>query len=319
MLAVHHWDTDGITSAAITISAISPENYVNATPDLRRMHLDERIRKLIDSHDDVYVLDLNLPGEMEHIQSRVRFIDHHIQARIVNPLIVQINPVVEGLSPAEFPSASIVVSKHFNRWNHLSSLGAIGDIGSKAFDNPVVMKQLDNAGLGKEESLRIVDMIDSNYVVMDREGVEKAVGILLQADPADLLEVPEWNHNLEKINSEIGNHIEMAEVKGDMAYLEFSSDHQIISKLARKLVWEMGNRIAVVVNRDFNGNAQIYVRIAPDMTGNFNMYHLINSLNEIGVNCGGKAEVIGSIFEKERIDQVKNIIFNQLGKEENNI
>ena len=111
----------------------------------------------------------------------------------------------------------------------------------------------------------------------------------------------------------------MVRVDNDTAYLEFSSDYQIISKLARKLIWENGHRIAFVVNRDFNGNAQVYVRIDPDLAGSFNMKNLIDKIHEAGVNCGGKAEVMGSIFDKDRLNEVKDIIFNKLGKEEKQI
>jgi hypothetical protein len=230
--------------------------------------------------------------------------------------VVQINPVIEGFSPDDFPSASIVVSKHFHRWDHLSALGAVGDIGRRAFDNPVVMKHLDSAGIGKRDALKIVDMIDSNYVLMDKKGVESAVGTLIRTDPGDLLNIPEWNSNLEIIVKTIDKQMESVRVSGDIAFVEFSSDYQIISKIARKLVWDLGHKIAVAVNRDFNGSAQVYVRRAPGMTVDLDMSDLIERIKGIGVNCGGKEEVMGSIFETKMIDQVKSIIFNQLGQEE---
>ncbi|HHI00597.1 MAG TPA: DHH family phosphoesterase, partial [Thermococcus litoralis] len=170
-LIIHHWDTDGITSTALLIKASELKDFMNLSPPIGEFRFDERIREAIERAGKVYVLDLNLPHEVESIDKETVFIDHHIQPRIKNPMVRQINPALEE---DEAPSASFVVSEYFSVWNAWSALGVVGDIGEKAFEIPKVNQLLEREGLTREEALKIVELIDSNYITMDREGVEKA-------------------------------------------------------------------------------------------------------------------------------------------------
>ncbi|XRO75835.1 DHH family phosphoesterase [Methanocaldococcus sp. 28A] len=305
MLIIHHWDTDGITSAALTVKALNLEDFINVIPPIGEFRFDERIWKKIEQAEKIYVLDLNLPQDVENINKETIFIDHHIQKRIENPKVRQINPVLEGKN---FPSASFVVSYHFSFWNYLSALGAVGDIGEKAFSISKVKKFLNLEGIGKEDAVKLVQLIDSNYIVMDRDEVENAVKVILNLEPKELLEYEKWNKNLEKINDAIEDAISNIIVKNRIVFIRFKSKFNIISKVARKVVWEMGYDGAVVVNEDFNGKAQIYFRISSNLTDKIKMAELIQTLKHKNYNAGGKKDVLGCILEKSNVDDVLEII-----------
>ncbi|NJE08909.1 DHH family phosphoesterase [Thermococcus sp. M39] len=302
MLIIHHWDTDGITSAALVAKALSLEEFENLTLPIGEFRFDERIRNAIEKADKIYVLDLNLPSEVEGISKETIFIDHHIQPRIQNPKVKQINPALNG---EYVPSASFVVSQYFGIWNEWTALGALGDIGKKALEIPKVRELLT---INTEEALRLVQLIDSNYVVMDREGVEKAVKVLLTHNLRELLEYEPWVKKAEAIEKTINDAIGSLELRDGFAFITFESPFNVISKVARKAVWELGYKGAVVVNRDFHGKAQIYFRISPELADKVDMGKIISLLKEKGFNAGGKREVLGCICEKSKADEVLEII-----------
>jgi len=308
MLVIHHWDTDGITSAALTIKALGLDDFINIVPPIGEFRFDGRIKKHIEEAEKVYILDLNLPQEVEDVEKDTVFIDHHLQKKIKNPKVRQVNPILERMNGKEFPSASFVVSNHFSLWNSWSSLGAVGDIGNKAFEIPKTLELLKTEGLTKNEALKLVQLIDSNYITMDRSAAEKAVELVLNRPLKELLEYEPWIKNLEEIERTIKDVLSGIEVKNDIAFIEYSSPFNIISKIARKAVWEMGYNGAVVLNRSFHEKAQLYFRISPDLKEKIDMEGIIQILKNRGFNAGGKSEVLGIIFEKNRIDEVLGII-----------
>ncbi len=64
-LIIHHWDTDGITSAALLIKALELDEFRNMSPPIGEFRFDDRIRKAIEHAERVYILDLNLPYDVE--------------------------------------------------------------------------------------------------------------------------------------------------------------------------------------------------------------------------------------------------------------
>jgi len=314
---VHHWDTDGICSAAIVAMALEKkgESWRNFTPQIGKFEFDERVVKEIKDADTAYIVDLNMPEAVEELTRQVIFIDHHIQKKITSPNVRQINPVISGKSEKEFPSATWVASHYFSIWNYLTALGAVGDIGSSIFDWPIGKKVEDllNKGgerLSKEDAIKLVSLLDSNYIAMDRQGVEEAVSVVLNSSPKDLLENRKWNNNVERIRREIENAFSGLKVNTDkFAEIEFESNFNIISYVARKAVWEMGFHAALVVNRNFNGKSQVYLRTKGT---NYNIPKIINKLKASGFNAGGKKEVFGVVCPKNRLEEVLSILKSEI-------
>ncbi|WP_297065430.1 DHH family phosphoesterase [Thermococcus sp.] len=304
-LIIHHWDTDGITSAALLVKALELDGFTNMTAPIGEFRFDERIWNAIEKADRLYVLDFNVPNEVEGVRIPTLFIDHHNQGRIKNPLVEQVNPSLEG---KYYPSCSLVVSEHFGIWNAWSALGVVGDIGEKAFELDVVNGSLKKEGLSQEEALRLVELMDSNYIAMDRSAVEEAVRVLLENDVRDLLEYEPWVKRAEAIRRAIEKALSSAEERNGFAFVEFESPFNIISKVARKLVWELNYRGAIVVNENFHGKAQIYFRISPEEAERINMNEVIARLKALGTNSGGKREVIGCVCERDKINDALRII-----------
>lgn len=304
MKVVHHWDTDGIASAAKLRKIFDPGAFENVSPPIGDFSFDERIEDVMRSTEDLFVVDLNLPHLVEDIERRVTFIDHHVQKSIRNAKVVQINPLVEGASADAYPSATTVISHRYDSWDILSLLGAVGDVGDKAFDIEPLRKVLESQDLTREQIKELVQLIDSNYISMDQKGVEEAVVILYEEDPKDLLDNEEWKNKVRSIEDTMEKALHRIEEFYGFAYIDFSSPYNVISKLARKATWEMGYPGSLVVNRDFNGKAQTYLRVNDSVSEEMDIPALIEEMRSLGVNAGGKKVVMGSFYDPSLTDDV---------------
>jgi hypothetical protein len=311
MLSIHHWDTDGIASASL-LGDVEPGDHGNLSPPVGEFRFDSRIERALEDPGDVFILDLNIPDVAEGLDRRATFLDHHLQKRIENPLIKQINPILSGRDPSDYPSATVVLSDHIGIWNLKTVLGAVGDVGIRAFDHPKIAEITDRNDLSREEVMRLVQLIDSNYITMDRNAVEDAVRVLNDVEIGELLVYDPWVSKTESVDRVIDDSLSGLIVEKGFAFIEFDSGYNIISKVARKAVWEMGNPGAVVVNRGFNGKSQVYFRVNTELSKRLKMMPLIEALRKMGVNAGGKEEVMGSIFPSRKTDEVIGMINNTI-------
>nr|WP_206204558.1 DHHA1 domain-containing protein [Thermococcus sp. 21S7] len=287
------------------VRALSPEEFTNITAPIGEFRFDGRIWGAAEKAERLYVLDFNVPGEVEKVAVPTLFIDHHTQPRIKNPLVEQVNPSLGG---KYYPSCSLVVSEQFNLFNAWTVLGAVGDIGERAFGLDWVRKLLEREGISREDALRIVELIDSNYIAMDRGAVEGAVGVLLSRDVKELLEYDPWVKKAEAIRDAIEGAVSNVEERNGFAIVHFESPFNIISKVARKLVWEMNYRGAVVVNGNFHGKVQVYFRISGKEAERIKVAEVIERVKALGANAGGKREVLGCVCERDKIEDVLAII-----------
>jgi len=304
-LIIHHWDSDGICSASLIAKYLVKNEFSNSTPPIGEYEFDERIKELIKNSRRVYLADLNVPHEVERINKLTLFFDHHTQPEIKNKLVEQINPSINGKN---YPSCVIVVSEYLNVWDVETLLGTVGDIGKAAFRIPELQKIMQKIGISKTHTLNLAELIDSNYISGNRESVENAVRVLIEKDWKDMLEYEPWLRQRDEIEGEVERVLSMVECDGNSAFLQFESNFNIISRVTRVLVWEMGFEEALVVNRDFNGKAQLYYRISEKLALKRDIMGLISKLKSSGINAGGKKEVVGCVFQPEKIDRVVEVV-----------
>jgi len=80
-------------------------------------------------------------------------------------------------------------------------------------------------------------------------------------------------------------------------------------------VWDLNYDAALVVNRDYHGYAQLYLRVKSDLAERFRINDLIERLKRFNFNAGGKKEVVGVICEPDSLDSVIEVIGAHLGWE----
>lgn len=147
-LLIHHWDTDGICSAAMIFEYLDKEiDY--RTPLIGNYYLTEKEIEEISSHgyDFIIIADMAIPREnilkiKKRSGAETFIFDHHLQ-----PLIEGVdhhNPVSMGKPAEEYPSNTWVLTKYLGRdIDLLSVLGAVGDNEKKIKNNIVIFPKIE--------------------------------------------------------------------------------------------------------------------------------------------------------------------------------
>jgi hypothetical protein len=299
-LLIHHWDADGICSAALLMKRLGGRITANKTPQLGNYFLTEGELDACSHYDFVVITDMNLPEEqIDQIagESRVLIFDHHLG--VENIKAFHHNPVIKGESPDLYPSASWVVNEYLeNPVNLHALLGVVGDHEQKIQNNPkfrgIIEGFCETCGLSFDDLLKMVYLLDGCYKTGDKDGVEKAPHILLENESAAaILENGRWNNKYENIEKEIAMHLAApADEVGDVQVKRIHTQCNIISAVTRKAAWGSGKPTVVINTGFFSDSDQLYLR------GGKNAEPMIRRGKELGLKCGGKKEVLGAIVPK---------------------
>lgn len=305
-LILHHWDTDGICSAALLYDS----NSINMTPKIGNYFLEEdEIRKIEEkNYNEICIVDLAIHADslrkLAEI-TKVRVFDHHLTKRLDN--VEYINPILDGEDEEEHPSASWVVGTFLNIDNLLAFLGAVGDWEERIKQTTFYVKLkkfMERERITFEEMSEMVKLIDSNYKVGDKLEVERAVNMLHNAEDVKtfVLENEKWRRNKEKIDKEIEKALSGEEKKIDKVRIkEIDCPYNIISTVARRL-WNKKEYVMVINRGYFKDKCQIYVR-------GDSVAHLIQMAISHGYVAGGKKNVMGAIVPKQECDEfIKKIL-----------
>ncbi len=289
-MILHHWDTDGITSAALYIRLHGEDELF--TPKIGNFFLDEEDFSTVSSRERVVILDMNLPDAPKLCEfTEVYIYDHH-RAQRVQCAREHYNPYLEGKN---YPSCTTVLMERFSlKPDYLVALGIVGDKGPGAAeaDRWGIFESLEKEGITLEKLREAAELLDSSFKLNRREEVTENVHLVLQGLDA-VLEANNLRRNLERIGKEIERWVSRAEDRGKYLYLVMESPYQLISAVTRKLAWELG-KPAIVVNHKEDRD-EFYIR-SPDE--DFNALPLIDMAKSLGYRAGGKREVMGAIIPK---------------------
>ncbi len=316
VVVVHHWDADGIASAAMAVEEVrraSPgAEVVNTSPTIGRWRLDAgEIASLRAWGPDLLVIvDLALQGEdlralLDGLGAPAVMIDHHRAEPPADGRVEYHNPVADGGAEHESPSTSWVIRRLLGRPRDLLAvLGVFGDRGRNVVHEPVwpeLEAYLGEAGLTEDEMHHLVDLVDSSAKRNDVAGVERAVGILLggHRSPRSLLEVRGWKEAEEEVRRVLLDQLEEGpeRVSGEVLVKSIDTPYLVISTAARRLLRSTAHPVVIVANEGYSPEeVQIYVR----SDGTLDLAPLIPELRSRGYSAGGKGEVVGVIVPNAR-------------------
>ncbi len=313
-LLIHHWDTDGISSAKLLLEKLKDKEIENVTPVLGNYYLTEEELEKYTKYDFVIVADMNLPEDNILKLSKnaeVMIFDHHLGKEIKQ--VVHHNPIIKGKDPDKYPSASWIINDYLqNNTNLFALLGVIGDHEQKIKNNEEFNKIIDDFcrenNLTFDQLHKMVYLIDSNYKIGDKKAVEKAPYDLLKINKGEqILNKEIWNKNLENLDKEM---TEILNQKGDeingIILKKINTNFNIISTVTRKIAWSSGKNTLVINTGYFNDKDQIYMRSKKTAEP------MIKRGKELGLKCGGKKEVLGAIVPKDMTDSFVNELLDYL-------
>ena len=305
-LIIHHWDTDGISSAVLLLKKLDKDNIGNITPTLGNYYLTDEEIKNCRGYDFIIISDMSLPEEniskLKTQTEKILIFDHHLGKIIPN--IFHYNPIIKGEDPDRYPSTSWIINGYLkNPINLYAILGVIGDHEKRIKENSFIWNYIDEFSkknnLSFEKFLKIVYLLDSNYKLGDKTAVENAPWELLDIESMEeILENNRWNSNLKLLEEEIESQISQPlEIKDGIIIRRMNTPYNIISTVTRKLAWNNRKPTIVINTGFFKDSDQLYVR-----TTDKDMKPLIEKGKNLGFKCGGKKEVLGAIIPKEKTD-----------------
>ena len=164
MLILHHWDADGICSAALLY-----DNEMDLmTPTIGNYFLtDEEIEHIKSKgYERIYIVDLALhENSIKKLAkiAKVKIFDNHLTKKLEG--IEYVNPIIEGGSEEEFPSASWVVGSYLKQRDLLAFLGVVGDWEERIKKTKFygrLKKFMEKNELNFEEMLDMVKLIEES-------------------------------------------------------------------------------------------------------------------------------------------------------------
>ena len=320
-LLIHHWDTDGIASAALMLESLEERavEIETFTPTIGNYLIDSADRQRIEKIDpaEIVVVDMALPADSVKFLSGfgpVKIFDHHLQEK--HDVELHHNPVIEGASPEEYPSATWVITDFLDRkFDFLSVLGAFGDREEKLRENDLAMETVREvlSELDREfdDMLDCVELIDTLYKIGDREAVTEMPRFLVGVEePREVLEREDLRGNWRKLREAIEKEVEgdLKKVEEDVLYREMSSPYNIISTVTRRLAWSKEDKKVVVSNSEYqSGKCQIYIRGPLD-----DSEAVIEEMKSRGYSAGGKSDVVGIVIPEEEKEEVLEDLFDMI-------
>ncbi len=313
-LLIHHWDTDGISSARLILEHFANKNITNVTPQLGNYYLTDEELNNYTKYDYIIIADMNLPKDniLKLAQNtKIMIFDHHLGPEITE--VFHHNPIIKGKNPDDFPSASWIVNDYLqNPVNLYALLGIIGDHEQKIKNNKKFLEIINNYcaanNLNFEDLHKMAYLLDSNYKLGDKQAVEHAPHELLEmTTPQNILDNPTWNANLHKLETEMTKQLNIPEEEiNGILVKRINTPYNIISTITRKVAWNSGKNTIVINPTYFPDKSQVYVR------STINIEPMIARGKELGFKCGGKKEVLGAIIPKEETDGFVNEIITFL-------
>ncbi|MEA1993954.1 MAG: hypothetical protein U9N35_06135, partial [Euryarchaeota archaeon] len=257
-MIIHHWDCDGICSAALLKAVEGGELFVP-----HDFFLDDEEKEYIKKKDleTIYLADIALPSEdLRFLKelSELHIFDHHKRKEKEKNFYID----------EDSPSTTFIIKRHYKLGeNFLPVLGAVGDKEEKILDTEYkkdVENVLEKYSINFAQLLKMAKLLDSNYILNDFKAVKESVDLVLKSknNPEAILSNEKLNKNLEKIEKEIKNNLDYS-IENNFVLCEINTEHRIISRITRILFKKYPDNDILVINRKA-GN--IYLRSKKDLS-----------------------------------------------------
>lgn len=320
---LHHWDADGIASAAILSKILNIQTFFYV-PKIGYYGLEainvEWLRSLPLSL--ILILDYGLPVEdvlrlEKTLNVKVAVIDHHLNNTLNNCFC---NPVAMGFTEENYPSTTWVIRDLFNVKNLdlYVALGVVGDLGKAIEDHRLknwVIETCRKHGLFLKDLFKAVEAIDSCYKLVNYNYIEYARKVLTEFGVKGVLNNALLSKNKDIIRENVINaleNIELVKDYGKVKLFKLECDNYLTSIIGRELAYRFKDSIIVFDNNVKKlGLKYIYIR-----SYSFNLRNILNELKSKGFNVGGKDYVLVITCKREygkEINTVLNTLLKHVG------
>ena len=305
---VHHWDADGIVSAALLIRAGVQAGRI-ITPRIGGYNADAILVRLPRGVKTAVVLDYGIPGpEYDRLYARLKglaVIDHH---KTAPPKTVRVycNPVALRLANEDVvPACSVLALKLYSELlgaegadeRVLAAIGIAGDLapyidgGTSHPGLEYARRLLEDTRWSLRRARIVAGMLDSSHRLLDYKCIEESVSTAAREGPEALegLECAVENSVREKnLLSEALSKLALVAENELWSIYTLSMDAYITSLLGRRLAsTNKGRLVALAHYYPSERLTKIYIRWLGG-----NLEPIRKALRELGWDVAGKESVI---------------------------
>ena len=309
IIVIHHWDSDGIASAAKILQLNS--EAVNYCPRIGLYRIDNKIMRDIDEIAEgegrLVILDWNIPfKDMLRLIDKgyeVIYVDHHYKGE---KLPRDVNIYYKNLEGS--PSTTWTLTKLLQAKIKLTTIiGIFGDLEERVTKlelyNKKLLEVMRKNNWRKEDILKLSRRLNMLGQAGERKKVKKAAEKLskLEDQLEELLKIEEWIRCEEKVLREIEEIMKMEAMKiGTIRILKFKSDLNITATIARRMAKKYRRELCMAVN--LGGRVrELYLRVGEDLERD--LTEIIDAMKSKGYTAGGKRRVMGVQVEKGNIEE----------------
>lgn len=315
---IHHWDTDGLVSASILLNYFQqqmPNKKMELfVPTITNYYLTEDQSAYFQQQGYQFALtcDINFPedtvnGLAQTFPNQVYMFDHHHQTPYTqvhyfnqpHPACASFINELLGFAPDDL----------------LPVIAIVGDREEAIQNDPVyyprVQAVMAKYNLTFSQLLDMRQLIDSNYIVDDYEGIQETIA-LLRDDPMAVLTDVRLRTNLEQIENVLTEITQQSpeKVNTQVLFFELENSYNILSHATRAL--SRAHPDKVIFTRQYKNNQYTCYMRRRDHT--VDMRDMIAYARGLGLNAGGKEEVVGIIVPKNRMAEVFPQLRNQISQ-----
>ncbi len=339
VIILHHWDMDGISSAAIISKIIEHERGEPADevkiPDERAYHLEENDKELIENTEKLIILDFNLKADeleelSEELDSDVLVVDHHGFDRVPDEEIDFVNPRVQD-KEVYVPCSKICldIANMFDldeNIDWIAGLGIIQDFGVETC--PEIFDELKE----KHEAFFPEDLTQENLAKKCEYGRYSSVlnikpyrdskhysslayQALMNSKNLKELEAQEEYRKVyevylemqEEFNDVMENYEEEREIDREkmIIFFELKSDFNITSSIATNMSTKTPDWIHLVIQKDDEINISARCQSGRVDLGDLLPSALPEKAKEEGAEAGGHKKAAGASMKKEYFEEFK--------------
>ncbi len=306
-VVIHHWDTDGIVSAAIVRRYFShhwPDVKLDLfMPTITNYYLTEDQLNYLQQQGYQFVVtcDLNFPADTvqslaQRWPEQVYFFDHHHHPAPHSNVHYYNKP-----HPACASHLAVLLNLPYDL---LPVIAMVGDreeaIQQDEIYYPYVRAVMAEYQLTFGQLLEARRLIDSSYMVDDYAGIAETVQ-LLQDDPIAILSDVRLQDNLHKIEAEIERCAAQppTAVAPKLMFWEISTPLHILSHVTRHLSRQYPEAV-IFTRQQTHQQFTCYIRRRQH---SLDVRLMIKFAHSLGLNAGGKEEVAGIIIPAERLNE----------------
>jgi len=316
IVIVHHWDSDGISSAALLSRIFNDRELSFLVPKIGLYSANAiDLGNLAPSKNTIIILlDYGLPPDevirlRRMVDSEVAVIDHHVNEALGRLFC---NPIALGCPEDDYPSTTWVLKEILDVSGHedLVALGVIGDVGRfirsyeiSSWVNDVCSKY----GLTINDLIKASGIIDTCYRLIDYKCIDYAREVLTSKSVREVLRSRRLLGKYLRLREEIAkalNNAEVTDVDRVIKLFRVNSDSYITSCIGRELARKFKDKVIVLCHEVRKlGMSYIYVR-----SHKYILRHVLQGLKSKGLKVGGKDRVLVITCRNNRCDELDTLL-----------